>query len=87
MITKINKCRLCNNDKVKLIISFGKVPLGNNLQDKLSESLKVSSYKLNLNRCKNMRHFQLGYLVDKKLLYATNYTYLSGVTKTFLILF
>ncbi len=87
MITKINKCRLCNNDKLKLIISFGKVPLGNNLQDKLSESLKVSSYKLNLNRCKTCGHFQLGYLVDKKLLYATNYTYLSGVTKTFLIHF
>ena len=87
MITKINKCRLCNSSKLKSIISFGKVPLGNNLQNKLSESLNVSSYNLNLNRCKTCGHFQLGYLVDKKLLYATNYTYLSGVTKTFLMHF
>lgn len=87
MIKKINKCRLCNNKNLNSVISFGKVPLGNNFQDKLSKSLKASSYNLSLNRCKNCGHFQLGYLVDKKILYATNYTYLSGVTKTFLIHF
>lgn len=84
MITKIIKCRLCNSKKLKLIINFNKVPLGNNLQNKLVKSLSVSSYSLSLNKCQKCGHYQLGFSVNKKILYATNYTYLSGITSSFL---
>ena len=47
---------------LNLIITFNKVPLGNNFQDTLSKSIKASSYNLSLNRCKSCGHFQLGYL-------------------------
>jgi len=83
LITKIIKCRLCNSKKLKLIINFNKVPLGNNLQNKLVKSLSVNSYSLSLNNCQKCGHYQLGYSVNKKILYATNYTYLSGITSSF----
>ena len=41
------------------------------------------AYPLQLNRCGDCGHFQLGHAVDPNLLYATNYTYLSGVGKSF----
>lgn len=80
---KITKCRLCDA-KIKKIISFGNLPLGNNFTKTLKESLKQKKYPLGLMRCINCNHFQLGVSVNPKLLYATNYTYLSGVGSTFI---
>lgn len=77
-------CRLCSNNKLDQVVDFGKVPLGNNLQDTLIESRNVDVYNLSVNRCKNCNHFQLGESVSPKLLYATNYTYLSGIGKSFI---
>ena len=84
MIKKIVKCRLCSKKNLELIIDFNKIPIGNNYQKKLSYAIKAKTYHLCLKRCNDCGHFQLGHIVDKKILYATNYTYLSGVTKTFL---
>ena len=81
---KIIKCRICENRKLKKIINFGNVSLGNNLRKNKKDSIRVKKYPLQLNQCLNCNHFQLSHSVNPKILYATNYTYISGVTKTFI---
>jgi SAM-dependent methyltransferase len=80
---KINYCRLCNSKKIKLIHNFGLIPLGNNLQGSILKSLKCQKYPLALKNCQECNHFQLSISVDPQILYAKNYTYLTGVTKAF----
>ena len=80
---KVNYCRLCNSKKVKLIHNFGLIPLGNNLQRNILKSLKCKKYPLTLMNCQECNHFQLSISVNPKILYAKNYTYLTGVTKAF----
>ena len=75
---KINRCRLCNSSNIIKVINFGKIPLGNNLLNSKKKSFKAKKYPLILNNCKSCNHFQLGYSVNPKILYAKNYTYLSG---------
>jgi len=81
---KINKCRLCNSTNLNQIISFGKVPLGNNLQRSKKLSLEANRYPLGLSNCCKCEHYQLTHEVSSKLLYATNYTYLTGISSSFI---
>jgi SAM-dependent methyltransferase len=80
---KIYYCRLCNSRKITLIYNFGLIPLGNDLQISSLKSLKCKKYPLILMNCQECNHFQLSISVNPKILYAKNYTYLTGVTKTF----
>lgn len=79
-----NFCRLCSGPDLKEVFDFGQIPLGNNLQYSSIDALHVDQFPLNVLRCQECGHFQLGYSVAKELLYATNYTYLSGIGKAFL---
>ena len=80
---KITQCRLCNSKKIKKIYNFGFIPLGNNLQRSKRESINCQKYPLSLKQCLACNHFQLSISVNPKILYAKNYTYLTGVTQTF----
>jgi SAM-dependent methyltransferase len=80
----IQSCRLCQTSELDLCFDFGKVPLGNNLLEIQTDSVNVEKYPLYVNRCRVCDHFQLGVAVDPEKLYATNYTYLSGVGKSFI---
>ena len=79
----INACRLCGGGDLKKIISFGDVPLGNDLRETADDAQVAAEYPLELFRCSACGHFQLGFAVNPKLLYATNYTYLSGISPSF----
>ena len=79
---KLNLCRICKGKNLINILDFGNTPLGNDLQR--NKRKKVLTFKLSLNRCKNCKHFQLSHSVNPKLLYAKNYTYLSGISDSFL---
>lgn len=79
----IVNCRLCNKNSLDVIFDFGLMPLGNNLQSSIRESLSVETYPLVLVQCSHCKHFQLNYSVNPKVLYATNYTYLSGIGNSF----
>ena len=81
---KINNCRLCDTNKLIKIIDFGKVPLGNNLTYSKKLSNNADIFDLCLIRCSSCKHFQLNYEVSPDKLYATNYTYLSGVAPSFI---
>jgi len=76
-------CRLCKKNNLKTIIDFGSIPLGNNLKSNKQSSICLEKYPLSINQCLDCKHYQLSYSVDPKLLYATNYTYLTGVGKSF----
>ena len=80
---KITQCRLCNSKKIKEVYNFGLIPLGNNLQKSSLQSINCQKYPLSLNQCSACNHFQLSISVNPKILYAKNYTYLTGITKTF----
>ena len=80
---KITECRLCNSKKIKQIYNFGLIPIGNNLLKSKVSSLNSEKFPLTLMNCLTCNHFQLSISIDPKILYAKNYTYLTGVTKTF----
>lgn len=81
--THIKKCRLCGAENFSNLINFGEVPLGNNLLTTMKEAINSEKYPLQVLNCKECNHFQLSCSVNPKLLYATNYTYLSGVGLSF----
>ena len=83
----ITQCRLCDSKKIKQVYNFGLIPLGNNLQKFRLQSINCKKYPLSLMQCSKCNHFQLSISVNPKILYAKNYTYLTGVTKTFKIHF
>ena len=80
----ICECRLCRGKSLINVFSFGDVPLGNNLATDQSEAFDADVYPLELFRCNSCMHFQLGYSVDPNILFARNYTYLSGIGSAFL---
>ncbi len=82
-VRKITACRLCEGRDLNAIVDFGSVALGNNLQESADGARAADVYPLLLNRCSDCRHFQLADAVDPSLLYATNYTYLSGIGPSF----
>jgi len=80
---KIHKCRLCKKKNLKSFVNFGAVPLGNDLLKTFNKAVKAKTYPLKVLKCLNCNHFQLSHSVSPKILYQTNYTYLSGVSDTF----
>ena len=82
-LTIIKNCRLCGSENFSSLINFGKVPLGNNLQLSKNRAIKADKYPLEVVNCNDCQHFQLSCSVNPNLLYATNYTYLSGVGLSF----
>lgn len=79
----LKKCRLCQC-KTDVIINLGNIPIGNNLSSKKKDSIQQEIFPLNINNCINCNHYQLGISIDPKILYAKNYTYLSGIGSTFI---
>ena len=82
-VRTIATCRLCGASSLQRYVEFGDVPLGNNLQESQEAARRAAAYPLALNRCDQCGHFQLGHAVAPELLYATNYTYLSGIGASF----
>ena len=83
----IGQCRLCDSSNLERCFDFGDVPLGNNLSPSRDDALIADRYPLSVNRCVVCGHFQLSVAVTPEKLYATNYTYLSGIGKSFLLHF
>jgi len=80
----ISSCRLCNSNKLINIVNFHKVAVGNNLLNTSLESKKAKKYPLKINQCLSCKHFQLSHSVSDKVLYQSNYSYLSGISKVFI---
>ena len=80
---KILSCRICNSKKIRSVYNFGSIPIGNDLQKNARASLNSKRYPLKLINCKKCNHFQISISINPRILYAKNYTYLTGVTTTF----
>ncbi len=80
----ISECRLCKNKELKDIINFKNVPLGNDYQIKKKSAINSTKFPLKVKQCNKCKHFQLSISVNPKILYRTNYTYLSGIGETFI---
>ena len=85
---KLNQnCRLCRSKNLKKFISFGKIPLGNNLLKNFASAKNADQFDLTVIQCNNCDHYQLSHFVNKKILYAKNYTYLTGIGTDFILHF
>ena len=74
------ECRVCGNIHLKRVVSFGMMPLANNLESKINPD--VEKFPLELNYCDKCTNCQLSYVVNPKKLF-TNYLYTSSTSKTF----
>src|SRR5687768_4389358 len=83
LVERLVACRLCGCRELAPFIDFGEVPLGNNLQETAAAAAAAAAYPLEVQRCADCGHFQLCHAVAPELLYATNYTYLSGIGASF----
>jgi nucleoside-diphosphate-sugar epimerase/SAM-dependent methyltransferase len=72
------KCRVCGNKKLKRVLSFGLMPLANNLENKIN--VDSEKYPLELNYCNECSNCQLSYVVNPKKLFV-NYLYTSSTAK------
>lgn len=82
-VRRLTACRLCNGSVLVPFADFGVVPLGNDLRKTADAARAAPEFPLDLVRCSDCSHFQLGHVVAPDLLYATNYTYLSGIAPSF----
>ena len=74
------ECRVCKSKDLEPVISFGKVPLANNLIDDLNQ--KVETFPLELFKCNSCNNCQLSYNVDPRLMF-DHYLYTSSTSKSF----
>ena len=77
----LNKCQICNSNKLHLILDLGHQPLCDSLLT--DETLKEPeiTYPLRMIWCEECSLAQLDYCVDGSLVYHPEYPYKSGVTK------
>ena len=80
----IKTCRLCDGTDLEQFLNFSEVPLGNNFQHSFLLAKSAETYPLGVQYCKNCCHIQLTHSIAPSILYATNYTYLSGVGQSFI---
>ena len=76
-----HSCRVCENQKLLRVISFGFIPLANDLQT--SKFNKVNRYPLELNYCNQCYNCQLSYVADHRQIFS-NYLYVSSTSKIFI---
>jgi len=74
----VDKCLVCNYDKLEEYFSLGKQPLVNNLCIKGEE---VEKYDLTVNQCPMCTHKQLSIAVAPEVLF-DNYLYTTGTSQT-----
>ena len=74
------ECRVCKYIYLKRVVSFGLMPLANNLEKKFSKDTK--KYPLELNYCEKCSNCQLSYVVNPEKLFS-NYLYTSSTSKKF----
>lgn len=91
--TKLNKnenvshektnCRICGKKELKEYISFGDMPLPNNLFKTQKEALNCNKFPLKVNYCENCSLSQLSEVVDPRVLFS-HYVYKSGVSQGYI---
>lgn len=76
-------CRMCAASKLQKVIELTSTPPGNNFLKKEEIAKGEARYPLELYFCKDCHHVQLGHVVDPRILYQNNYSYVSSTSSQF----
>ena len=74
---------MCDGQYLEKAMSLTATPPGNDFLSKEELGRKEEVYPLDLYLCKDCFHIQLGHVVDPKILYQKNYTYVSSTSAHF----
>lgn len=76
-------CRLCNSLNLEKVIELTPTPPGNNFlrADELGQP--EPEYPIECWFCRDCFHLQLGHVVDPRILFRNNYSYVSGTSPVF----
>jgi len=77
----IDRCQVCNSDKLHLVLDLGHQPLCDSLLTKEQLNEPEIMYPLRMYWCKDCSAAQIDYCVEGSIVYHPNYPYKSGVTK------
>lgn len=77
----INKCQICNSDKLHLILDLGHQPLCDSLLTREMLNLAEITYPLRMCWCEECSLVQIDYCVDGNVVFHPDYPYRTGVTK------
>jgi 2-polyprenyl-3-methyl-5-hydroxy-6-metoxy-1,4-benzoquinol methylase len=77
----LKKCQVSRSNKLKKILDLGYQPAVNNTSKIYARSDKQIYYPTELFYCNKSKLFQLGYVVDKNILFPKSYPYTSSTTK------
>jgi hypothetical protein len=72
-------CRACGNPKLVEVFSLGKQPLANNFTNR---GEAAETYPLEVRFCEVCSNAQLSIVIDPKVLYSTNYPYITSRSET-----
>jgi len=80
---KKEHCRLCDSTHLQNVLKLTPTPPGNHFVKKEQLGITQACYPLELDFCEQCKHVQLGHVVDPKILYQKNYSYVSGTSPVF----
>jgi len=76
-------CRMCDSKLLTKTVSLTPTPPGNDFLTKAELGRYEPVYPLDLYFCEDCHHVQLGHVVNPKILYQKNYTYVSATSTQF----
>jgi len=76
-------CRMCDSGSLVKAVSLTPTPPGNDFLSEGELGREEPVYPLDLYFCKECHHIQLGHVVDPKILYQKNYSYVSATSSHF----
>ncbi|CAK8711773.1 SAM-dependent methyltransferase [Candidatus Electronema halotolerans] len=76
-------CRMCAESALRKVMELTPTPPGNNFLTKEEIGQEEPVYPLELYFCEHCHHVQLGHVVDPKVLYQKNYSYVSSTSAYF----
>jgi len=74
-------CRMCEDSNLEKVLELTPTPPGNEFN--AAPNISNQKFPLDLYLCKKCNHLQLGHVVDPKILYQNNYSYVSATSKEF----
>jgi hypothetical protein len=77
-------CRMCNSNYLVEAMSLTPTPPGNDFLAKSELGREEQAYPLDLYFCEECHHIQLGHVVDPKILYQKNYSYVTATSAYFI---
>ena len=74
---------MCESTGLARVLVLTPTPPGNNFLTAAELDAPEPSYPLELHQCGDCHHVQLGHVVDPRILYQRNYTYVSATGSSF----